>query len=416
MSALPAPGVGLRLTSRTVPLDGAPDLLARLPTPNGIVWVREAEGFVAWGEAARIDPGRGPDRFARAAEAVASILGGADVADEVGLPGTGPIAFGSFTFDPDSPRSWLVVPAVVVGCRQGRAWITLTGQGALPSMEDVPAGPAASPAEGDPGPSIPEQAWMEAMVAAREAILGGALDKVVLARQVVVEADEPFDPRVVARRLAASYPECITFVAGGMAGATPELLVRRTGRSVYSVALAGSAPRDDDPGRDTLLGEALLRSPKDRREHQLAVQTVSDALAPLCRTLTVEPEPSLMGLANVQHLRTRIEGELAAPLSALELAGALHPTAAVCGAPTGKALELIRDLEGFDRGHYAGPVGWVDAGGDGEWAIALRCAELSGRRARLFAGAGIMAESDPEAELEETRLKLQPILAALELA
>lgn len=165
---------------------------------------------------------------------------------------------------------------------------------------------------------------------------------------------------------------------------------------------------------DEQAGRELLRSHKDRWEHELAVRFVRDTLTRCCSELWVDPEPSLLRLANVQHLATNIYGLLTEPMSAVELAGRLHPGAAICGTPTREALELIRELEGMDRSHYAAPVGWMDAGGDGEWAIALRCAELFGTRARLFAGAGIVDESDPESELEETRLKLRPILSALE--
>ncbi|MGH2688649.1 MAG: isochorismate synthase, partial [Actinomycetota bacterium] len=241
----------------------------------------------------------------------------------------------------------------------------------------------------------------------------GELLKVVLARDVLVERPEPLGHRAVARRLAERYPQCWTFVAGGMVGASPELLVRREGPTLQSLTLAGSAPRGADAGEDHTLGAALLRSHKDRWEHELAVRFVRETLSRCCSELWVDPEPFLLRLANVQHLATNIHGLLAEPLPAVELAGRLHPGAAICGTPTRAALEVIDRLEGMDRGHYAAPVGWMDAEGDGEWAIALRCAEVSGTRARLFAGAGIVAESDPASELEETRLKLHPVLSAL---
>jgi menaquinone-specific isochorismate synthase len=258
---------------------------------------------------------------------------------------------------------------------------------------------------------------MAAVASARQSIREGRLLKVVLARDVPVEQEAPFDPRAVARRLADRYPECWTFVCGGLVGASPELLVRREGSNVHSLTLAGSARRGEDAAADQEAGQALLASRKDRWEHELAVRFVRETLARCCSELWVDPEPTLLRLANVQHLATSSYGLLDEPLSALELAGRLHPGAAICGTPTAEALELIRQLEGMDRGRYAAPVGWMDADGDGEWAIALRCAEVSGGtpgRARLFAGAGIVAESDPESELEETRLKLRPMLSALE--
>jgi menaquinone-specific isochorismate synthase len=196
-------------------------------------------------------------------------------------------------------------------------------------------------------------------------------------------------------------------------GATPELLIRRRGASVESLVLAGTARRAAVEADDAAVGAELLSSAKDNREHEFAVDSVALVLAGVCDDLTVDDGPFLLKLANVQHLATRVRGRLAEPLSALELAGRLHPTAAVCGTPRAEAEGLIRRLEGMERGRYAGPVGWVDAAGDGEFGIALRCAEVNGARARLFAGNGIVADSRPEAELEETRLKLRAMQSAL---
>jgi menaquinone-specific isochorismate synthase len=239
------------------------------------------------------------------------------------------------------------------------------------------------------------------------------LEKVVLARDLFVWAKEELDNRLLAARLAHRFPECFVFVHETLVGATPELLVRRTGDVVESLVLAGTARRDPLAHGDAMVGEALLSSEKDGREHLLAVESVTGVLENVCHDLTVDDAPSLLKLANVQHLATRVTGRLSRPLSALELAGRLHPTAAVCGTPRADAGRMIRRLEGIERGRYAGPVGWVDALGDGEFGIALRCAEVHGTRARLFAGAGIVAESTPEAELEETRLKLRAMQSAL---
>jgi menaquinone-specific isochorismate synthase len=256
---------------------------------------------------------------------------------------------------------------------------------------------------------------VQAVESAREAIREGRLDKVVLSLQVLEVAASPFDLRRVVRRLAEDYPQCFTFAFESLVGASPELLVRREGRSVRSVPLAGSTRRGATGDEDAELGRRLLASRKDRWEHDLAVVTVVESLHPICRTLKIDPEPSVLRLANVAHLATEVVGELGGDPTALEIAGAVHPTAAVCGTPTRKALALIRALEGANRGRYAGPVGWVDARGDGEWAIALRCAALSGTTARLYAGAGIVSGSDPQAELEEARLKLRPVRSALDL-
>jgi menaquinone-specific isochorismate synthase len=249
------------------------------------------------------------------------------------------------------------------------------------------------------------------------AIRAGGLRKVVLARDMFATAAEPIDARLLLRRLASRYPDCFTFACDGMVGATPELLVRRAGRQVSALVLGGTAPRGGDLAEDEALGSELLASAKNNEEHAYAVVSIRDALRPLCDALDVEARPALLKLPNLQHLGTRVRGTLTesgTPKSALALAAALHPPAAVCGTPTGAALELIRELEHMDRERYAGPVGWVDAEGNGEWGIALRCAQLSGRTARLFAGCGIVAGSDPGAELAETLVKFQPMRGALE--
>jgi menaquinone-specific isochorismate synthase len=395
--------------SRTDPLDEVPELIACLPATGGVAWIRGGEGFVGWGEAARIRVGTGPGRFKRAAAVVEELLRTAEVHDAVGGWGTGPLAFGSFAFDADSPASGLVVPAVIIGVSKGRAWVTRTA-GAEAAEPDPPAPAAAGPVE-----ALDEESFTRAVEAARDAIRNGRLDKVVLSLQVLATSASPFDQRRVLARLAGEYPECYTFAFDSFVGASPELLARRQGRALRSQPLAGSSRRGATPAEDAELGAALLASTKDRWEHDLAVVTVVEALHPLCRTLRIDPEPSLLRLANVQHLATEVVGELSGdPVpDALSIAGAVHPTAAVCGTPSRKALALIRELEGPNRGRYAGPVGWVDARGDGEWAIALRCAELSGTTARLFAGCGIVAQSDPGAELEEARLKLRPVRSAL---
>jgi menaquinone-specific isochorismate synthase len=249
------------------------------------------------------------------------------------------------------------------------------------------------------------------------AIKAGGLRKVVLARDVFATADEPIDARILVRRLAARYPGCFTFACDGMLGATPELLVRRAGREVSALVLGGTLPRGADPAEDLALGWELLASAKNNEEHAYAVDSIREALGPLCEVLDVEARPSLLKYPNLQHLGTQVRGTLAngqPPKSALGLAAAVHPPAAVCGTPTGAALDLIRELEHMDRERYAGPVGWVDADGNGEWGIAIRSGQLSGRAARLFAGCGIVAGSEPAAELAETLVKLQPMRGALE--
>jgi menaquinone-specific isochorismate synthase len=264
---------------------------------------------------------------------------------------------------------------------------------------------------------LPGRRWERAVAEAVAAIKAGDLRKVVLARDVFAAAAEPIDARILLQRLAARYPDCFTFACDGMVGATPELLIRRAGREVSALVLGGTAPRGGDPAQDQALGDELLASAKNTEEHLYAVASIRDALEPLCEALDVQARPALLKFPNLQHLGTRVCGTLAGggtPKSALALAAAVHPPAAVCGTPAGAALDLIRELEHMDRERYAGPVGWVDAAGNGEWGIAIRCAQLSGRTARLFAGCGIVAASDPAAELAETLVKLQPMRGALE--
>jgi menaquinone-specific isochorismate synthase len=249
------------------------------------------------------------------------------------------------------------------------------------------------------------------------AIKAGALRKVVLARDVFATADEPIDARILLGRLAARYPDCFTFACDGMIGATPELLVSRADDQVSALVLGGTLPRGADPAEDLALGEELLASAKNHEEHAYAVDSIREGLEPLCETLHVDARPALLKFPNLQHLGTHVRGTLdgaGLAKTALGLAAAVHPPAAVCGTPTGTALELIRDLEHMDRQRYAGPVGWVDAAGNGEWGIAIRSGQISGRTARLFAGCGIVAGSEPAAELAETLVKLQPMRGALE--
>jgi menaquinone-specific isochorismate synthase len=416
------PGLG-RLVVRTVAVADPGDLVWRLPHPGlAAAWVHRGDGLVGWGEAARITLPAGPDRFASGEKSLRAMFDGAEVTDTVAVPGSGPVAFGSFTFDPASDGSVLVVPRALLGRRAGRAWFTTIGDGRDPLSRDplargpvMPVGPQTAPTEirWQDG-SLTALRWEQAVADAVARIRAGDLSKVVLARDQRATAAQPIDVRVLLRRLASRYPDCYTFACAGLVGATPELLVRRDGQRISSLVLAGTAPRGSSPAEDAALGAAMLASAKDVEEHEYAVASVRDALAPLCSRLDVQPRPSLLALANVQHLATKVTGTLAGDRSALSVAAALHPTAAVCGTPTDAAMDLIRELEGMDRGRYAGPVGWVDAHGNGDWGIALRCAEIDGPRARLFAGCGIVAGSDPAAELAEAQPKFRPMQHALE--
>lgn len=398
---------------RTVEVSDPRDLLAHLPADDPVAWVREGEGMVGWGRFARVDLGTGPQRFVRAQTALADVAARLGSGGDVGLPGSGLVAFASFTFDERSPGSVLVVPRVVLGRRQGRAWLTTVGDADVPPELALRALPGPGRVRYARG-GADEVRWVEAVDEAVREIKDGQLDKVVLARDVRVWSQEPLDTRVLARRLAERFSSCFTFVCDGLVGATPELLLRLEAGRIESIVLAGSAPRGADAASDQRLGLALLASSKDRQEHELAVASVRDVLAGRCVQLSVDHTPRLLRLANVAHLASTAHGTLTDDLHVLDLLTALHPTAAVCGTPRAAALERIRALEGMDRGRYSGPVGWFDADGDGEWGIALRCAQVHGSRARLFAGAGIVDGSLPEAELEETRLKLRAMQSALD--
>jgi len=418
--AVPEPG---GLIVRTVPVDDPGDLLARLPPSPALAWVRQGSGLVGWGEVARVTLPAGEDRFTAGEKWLRDVFDDAESDDQVRLPGSGPVAFGSFTFDPASDGSVLIIPRTILGrAPEGRAWLTTIADGNGPGPQaDDPAGQV--PRADEPLPpanlrwhdgSLTAPQWEHAVSVAVGRISSGELRKVVLARDIFATAADPIDPRILLRRLAARYPDCFTFACADLVGATPELLVRRQGREIRALVLAGTAPRGARPAEDAELASALLASVKNTEEHAYAVTSVREALAPICSDLDVSARPSLLKLANVHHLGTPVRGTLTADRSALSLAGALHPTAAVCGTPTDAALEAIRELENMERGRYAGPVGWVDAHGNGEFGIALRCAELDGHRARLFAGCGIVAGSDPTAEIAETEVKLRPMRHALE--
>ena len=421
-----------RLSARTVAVPDPGDLLERLPQPDVVAWVHQGAGLAGWGEAVRVTLPAGDDRFTAGEKWLRSVFDAADVDDRVRVRGSGPVAFGTFTFDASSDGSVLIVPRVVLG-RDGRgqAWLTRVSWGDDPPIPprdwgdlspQTPLG-GAEPPRPPLGPlrwqegSLPGPRWEQAVAEAVAAIKAGGLHKVVLARDVFATAAAPIDARILLQRLAGRYPDCYTFACDGMMGATPELLVSRAGREVSALVLGGTLPRGADPAEDLALGEELLASAKNHEEHLYAVESIREALEPLCESLDVQARPALLKFPNLQHLGTRVRGTLAGggtPKSALALAAAVHPPAAVCGTPAGAALDLIRELEHMDRERYAGPVGWVDAEGNGEWGIAIRCAQLSGRTARLFAGCGIVAGSDPAAELAETLVKLQPMRGALE--
>lgn len=407
-----------QVTVTTVQLDDDRPLLSFAPQrPDTIVWMRYGDGYVAWGDAFHGEPTDPQHRFREVDEQFAELARHAHINDPVGVPGGGLIAFTSFTFAPTT-GSRLRVPAVLIGRRDGVTWqTTITFDGA-PPVEPPRAGRdiAGSDVTYQPkfaGSTNPDIHWLDAVETARQAIRDGQLEKVVLARDYAVWSYEPFATVPIAARLAARFPTCYTFVFDGLIGATPELLLRVTNGTVTSQVLAGTIGRSPDPSTDAALAASLFASAKDRKEHALAVSSVVDVLSFVTDRLAVPDEPELLPLANVQHLATTLTGRLAKPVRALSLLATLHPSAAVGGTPRDAALAFIAEHEGMPRGRYAAPVGYVTADGDGEFGIALRCAEISGARARLFAGVGVVADSLPEQELAETHLKLLAMQQAL---
>jgi menaquinone-specific isochorismate synthase len=400
-------------------LDAATALVELLPADGPVTWLRRGQGLIGWGRAAGIRT-RGATRFSDAGKWWSETTAAAVVRDEVNEPGSGLVCFGSFAFADEPGDSLLVVPEIIVGRRGRTTWLTtISSADAAQPEQDITIAAA-----DDPTPpadvaftdgALDGERWMTVVADAVARIGAGDLEKVVLARDLIATADAPIDVRWPLRRLTEMYPMCWTFHVDGLFGATPEMLVRRERGLVTSRVLAGTIRRTGDDERDLALAATLARSSKDLEEHEYAVRSVADALDPHCSSMNVPEAPFVLHLPNVMHLATDVAGVVhdAATVSSLQLAEALHPSAAVGGTPTPVATALIAEIEGMDRGRYAGPVGWMDSSGDGEWGIALRSASIEDRTVRLFAGCGIVADSDPEAELAESQAKFVPVRDAL---
>ncbi|MEX1124419.1 MAG: isochorismate synthase [Acidimicrobiia bacterium] len=363
----------------TEPLRSRPD----------VAWIRDGMALFGWGESCRIDPGTGSDRFERAREALDR------------TPGS--IGFATFTFDEDEPGSVVIIPETV---------LEVTGQGSRVLTGELDRIPQPVPHFAMPSGRVfadDEDSWRTAIDLALQAIARGEVEKVVLSRTVEMAFDGDVPIHHVAQELVHSQGRSHTFLIDGLVGSSPELLVSKHGSAVRSVSLAGSADRTDPSA------SASLNSPKMAVEHTLAADSVQEALMPFCTRLERLPR-RVDTFADIHHLATGFEGQTVIGTYVTDLVAALHPTAAVAGTPTKAAVELIREIEAHGRGRYAGPVGWMDAHGDGEFAIALRCGEISGQRVTLYTGVGLVDGSDPEAELEETRIKLLPMLRALDLS
>lgn len=403
------------LEAETAPLDDVRQLIPFLDSRTPLLWLRKGEGMAAVGEVLRLDFS-GPDRIQQASAAWRATAAAAVVDDGVRTPGTGLVAFGTFAFDDQSTAaSTLIVPEVVVGRRGGRSWITRIRRA------------GESPADARPRPTpfgdeyrlsllpgrLDDEGYRSAVARAVERIREQDLSKVVLARDLRGHLPLESDLRRALVELALGYPDCWTFAVDGLVGSSPETLVRVHHGTVTARVLAGTISRGSDAAKDAAAAAALAASAKDQGEHRFAVTSVMDALRPHSADLAASDEPFTLKLPNLWHLATDVAGMLSDGSSSLDLAAALHPTAAVAGTPRRDALALIRELEPFDRGRYAGPVGWVGGDGDGEWAIALRCAQVTtDGDLTAYAGAGIVADSDPDRELAETTMKFRPIVEA----
>jgi isochorismate synthase len=456
----------VRVRAVTVRLDAARAATVDLDAvagSNGFLFVRDGVGVAGRGIAARVP----------AAE-IAVFLATIESDDLVGLPGWGPIAFGVLPFPGGDPAVFLVPQVSVTRTADGNVWVTTVRSDAhadvvaadrrihssathdrrsptdadfgteadavvgrdndarsnvngdswagtvdpdWDSVADALSMPPAPVAQGGSfsvGPGVSIETYLAAVATGRDAVRTGKLDKVVIARDLLVTADRPLDVGAIMHRLRSSYGSSYRYLIDGFLGASPELLVERQGDIVRAQPLAGTTPRTGDPETDARLAAELLASMKNQIEHRVVIDVVNDTLLPWCSYLDWETEPSILAVANVQHLSTRMEGRLSRPLPTVwQMADALSPTPALGGHPRAEALALIAEVEGMDRGPYGGAVGWIDAAGNGTFAVAIRCAQITGSSARLFAGGGIVAESDPRAELAETQAKFQAMLNAI---
>ncbi len=401
--------VSLTVVTTRIPDPGP--LVPMLDRARPLLWSRRGFGLAGFGEALRLEFS-GPDRFTDAAAAWRAVAAAATVTDPLGRTGSGLLAFGSFAFaDHSAATSVLIVPSLIVGRDTDQSWITTIGNVPARLPPATPYGDAFSVLL-DQG-SLDRAAYVSAVEAAIERIRNHELSKVVIARDATAPLPEGADIRRLIDSLAARYPDCWAFAIDGFIGASPETLVSVDDGMVSARVLAGSAARGTDAASDQAAATALATSGKDQDEHQFAVQNVLASLRSHSADVTASETPFTLKLPNLWHLASDIDGELSDGSTSLDLVRALHPTAAVAGTPTTKALELIDELEPFDRGRYAGPVGWVAGDGDGEWAIALRSAQVTGDLITAYAGAGIVADSVPQRELLETRMKFRPIVEAL---
>jgi menaquinone-specific isochorismate synthase len=388
-------------------------LLQLLPDSAPLSWVRGGEGLVGWGEYASIRVS-GKNRFEEVRTWWHQQLETFSISNSVHGSGTGPVLFTSFSFDRNE-ESVAIIPRVIVGKKGESSWITWIGSENQPIItEDEPQFDQQSFTwhQG----TLTENQWEVRVAQAIAKIDKSEIEKVVLARDLIATTEKEIDVRPILNKLAANYPATWVFAVDGLIGATPELLLRLSRGMVTSRVLAGTIPKTGDDARDLVLAGSLARSSKDLEEHEYAVRSVADALEPFCSSTNVPDAPFVLHLANVMHLATDVTGALLESkhhVDAFALLKSLHPSAAVCGTPRSAAFDVIDQIEGMNRGRYAGPVGWIDARGDGELGIALRSGQVHGNQIRIFAGCGIVAGSDPAVELAESRAKFSAMQSAL---
>ena len=402
----------------TTELLGEHPLLSSISTAKDLstAWIRSGDGLIGFGVYKELEIS-GPERFTLARNWWDKEVANFTIKNNVHSGGTGPILFTSFTFDEKEP-SKLIIPQIVIGQKNGKSWITWIGETSQPEISQLKNSAVSGQIKWQAG-SISEEKWRNQVAVAIKSINDGELEKVVLARDLTATSISAIDARQLLKRLEIEYPSTWLFLVDGLVGATPELLVRLSKSLVTSRVLAGTIRKTGDEDRDLTLAASLAKSSKDLEEHEFAVRSVADALAPFCSSTNVPDSPFVLHLSNVMHLATDVTGVLndsAKPTDIFTLISELHPSAAVCGTPTKKASELITELEQMNRGRYAGPVGWIDIHGDGEIAIALRCGQISQDKLKIqiYAGCGVVAGSDPEKEFAESQAKLMPMRTALE--
>lgn len=415
--AAPASRAGLHV--RTVRIDADVHLTEHLTDSASSVWLHHGQGLVGRGTAARIET-RGASRFAEASAAFSALAAAATVEDEVGVRGSGLVALGSFSYGAASPRpSALIVPEAILGVSGGEAFLTAAAVGAPPEVPDDWR-ELFGPTEPDAGVGVdvePDHTPREYQGLVAEAvrrIRAGDAEKIVLSETSTVTADAPIRPSVLLRRLAERFGTTWVYRAGDVIGASPEMLAQTEGARVFSRVLAGTRPVAEDAELAEDERRTFRADPKERAEHAFAVDSVTSRLTAVADDVQASPEPFVLRLPGLEHLASDVSARLRPGLTSLDVAAALHPSAAVSGTPREAADRIIAELETHDRGGYAAPVGWMDAHGDGQWAIALRMAHLVGEReVRLQAGGGIVAASDPVVEHAEVLAKTRPVLSAL---